>query len=169
MILTPSSIKNNKTLAIEAVWLERLKRLNHEQLKINFETEQNPAKLTAWLEMFGIPIELIPDNFNDFRLRELIRRASEIYKLSGTSKSIELIAEALGVTISVHTGAYKNEIEDNHYSVSIVTPANIKGDKRTEFINDFLNLFYISQPAHLWVNDIKPQGVFSTKFNFNFR
>ncbi len=97
MELLPESIQSTQTLALDHTFRERLLSLAVDQLAIAPEQERDLRKLTLYLRQFGIPVELFPD-LGAIQLRDLLRRVLLIYCLSGTPRSIELLAEALGAT-----------------------------------------------------------------------
>lgn len=165
MILTPESIQGSNTLALERIWVERLQSLPIGTLSINFDTEQDSLKLTMWLEQFGVPREFLPAEMNDFRLRELLKKAIKMYRLGGTVDGIKALAEALGASdVTVHTGAYESSLTRNDFSVSLLVYIPDR-EKYASFRDTFEKLFKVFSPISLWANDIK---VRNTIFNHNF-
>lgn len=94
--LIPESITGNNTQALDRTYLERLVNMGVKQLSIDFAGETDMTKVSLWLEQFGVPMELLPDDLDKFTLQDLLPLMVRIYKLSGTDLSIELLAKALG-------------------------------------------------------------------------
>lgn len=169
MILTPESIQGDNTLALERAWVERLQALPINGLSINFDTEQDSLKLSLWLEQFGVPRAFLPDDMDDFRLREILKKAIKMYRLGGTVEGITALAEALGASnVTVHTGAYESSLTRNDFSVSLLI--YIPDDKTYyAFCAAFETLFRLFSPISLWLNDVKVRNTtFAHTFNSKF-
>lgn len=169
MILTPESIQAPNTLALEKTWVERLSALPISGLSIDFDTEQDPLKLTLWLEQFGVPREFMPEDMSDFRLRELLKKAIRMYRLGGTEEGIKALAEALGAAnITVYTGAYESSLTYNNFSISLLIYIPDR-EAYAAFRETFEKLFRLFSPVHLWMNDVKVRNtIFNNTFNSNF-
>lgn len=98
MDLVPQSIAGRNTLALDKTFANRLSNLGVGQLLIDLSTERDMVKLTLYLQQFGIPIEVLPSDMNEFEFRKLLQNILRIYRLSGTKESIVSLAVALGAT-----------------------------------------------------------------------
>lgn len=66
MDLVPQSIAGRNTLALDKTFANRLSNLGVGQLLIDLSTERDMVKLTLYLQQFGIQIEVLPSDMNEF-------------------------------------------------------------------------------------------------------
>lgn len=170
MDLIPESIKGSNTQALDQTFLERLMNLGVEQLSIDFANEYDRTKLSLWLQQFGIPLELLPDNLDSFTLRDLLPLTIKIHNLSGTVMSIELLAQALGADKAEiiegdfildyncqarHDGLFQYDQGREYRSFAIdIRLQGIDIEKRATFENAFRKLFALFEPMHLYLKNI---------------
>lgn len=184
MELIPESIQGVNTLALDAVWLDRLCGLFVDQLAVDMKNETDLMKLSLWLEQFGVPTELLPDNLSEFQFRNLLRDVLKIYKHSGTPLSITMLAEVLGATnIEIATGSiavdhknsacynglhrYDSGSESASFAITIIFDG-MTTVQYEAFAESFSKLFQIFQHIGLHVNDIKMRGIYDNSFNSSF-
>lgn len=184
MTLIPESIQGNNTLALDQTFMQRLLDTKPGQLRIDIENERDMVKLGLWLEQFGIPSELLPQDLEEFAFRKLLQEVLKIYRLSGTSVSISLLAKALqatDITISsnCYIVCYDGQIRHNRqfrhdsglqYS-SFVIDLHVDGvrdERKTEFENTFRKLFQTFEPVGIHLREINFKGTFDTTFNLTF-
>lgn len=170
--LVPESILTPCTLALDHTFLHRLLSLGIGQLAIDLEKEQDPVKLTLWLEQFGIPVELLPE-MGAIEFRNLLQRVLTIYRLSGTPDSITMLAEALGaldahivndafvLTYSAearHNNLHKYDGGTGYAPFSIdIEVYGIPQSEQLSFDTTFRHLFELFQPATLYLRKILHQ------------
>ncbi len=170
MDLIPESIKGDNTQGLDQTFLERLLTLGVEQLTIDFANERDMTKLSLWLQQFGIPTELLPEDLDTFTLRDLLPLTIRIYNLSGTETSIRLLAQALGAVQAEvvrdsfaldynsqarHDGMFHYD-QGREYS-SFAVSINVSGvpeGKKTAYETALRKLFGFFEPAHLYLNRI---------------
>lgn len=95
MTLIPESIRGSNTEGLDLTFRQRIINMNPGQLRIDIENERDLVKLGLWLEQFGIPMELLPADLEKFAFRELLQQVLKIYRFSGTTVSVSLLAKAL--------------------------------------------------------------------------
>lgn len=184
MTLIPESISAGNTAALDTTFRNRLANINPAQLRIDIENERDLVKLGLWLEQFGIPVELLPGDLEQFAFRELLQQVLKIYRLSGTKTSIRLLAHALQAeTVQVATdcfeacynGQSKYEGLSRHdagreysqFSIDIHI-IGISENRRPEFETTFRKLFYLFEPVGIHLRDVNFQGIFDTTFYSTF-
>lgn len=168
-MLEPESIRTNKTTAIDETWAERLSLLRYNQLKINFETEQSITKLELWLEMFGLDPQAVQQGLTTDEYRRLLQSVILIFRLSGTPKSIELLAQALGAAstrpVYKYMLYYNGEItysgdyyydSGGIYRLSSITieATGVLPEKQPEFLTKMKNLFNLFEPMWIYLEGI---------------
>lgn len=184
MTLIPESIEGYNTLAVDLTFKNRLINTGPGQLCIDIEKEKDLVKLGLWLEQFGIPSELLPDDLEQFAFRELLQKVMRIYRLSGTTVSVVLLAEALQageakVAKDCYTVCYDGQIryngqfrhDDGKEFNSFVVDVHVSGireERRSEFETPFRELFKVFEPVGLWLRDVNFEGIFDTTFYSNF-
>lgn len=184
MALIPESIQDNNTLALDQVFRQRLANTNPEQLRIDIENERDMIKLGLWLEQFGIPTELLPKDLEEFAFRKLLQEVLKIYRLSGTTVSISLLAKALQasdtfVSKDGYTVCYDNQVRYNgqlrhdagQEFASFVVDVHVDGvseERKADFENTFRKLFQVFQPVGIHLRDINFKGIFDTTFYSTF-
>ena len=162
MELLPESIQSTQTLALDRTFRERLISLVADQLAIAPEQERDLRKLTLYLRQFGIPVELFPDLLL-------------IYRLSGTPRSIELLAEALGATSAtvvrdaflldhvrqaLYDGRHRYDAGRQHRSFCVdVKVAGISEAEWPTFTTVFRRLFPVFQPVSVHLRHLEPLPV----------
>ena len=169
MTYIPESLHDTTMPLLDEIFGETLDTLPAADVIIDFERENDAVKLTYWLEQFGVPRELIPDNMSEFRLLELLKKAIRMYRLGGTAEGIKTLAEALGAEqVSVHTGAYGSSILPNGFSVSLLI-GSYSHETYDTFRGALETLFPIFCPISLWLNDVKVRDtIFNDNFNSKF-
>lgn len=184
MELVPESVQGNNTLALDHTFKQRLINTGPSQLRIDIENERDMVKLGLWLEQFGIPMELLPEDLSEFAFRELLQEVLKIYRLSGTSVSICLLAKALQVTdVSVsrncyelcHTceahynGQFRHDVGSEFRAFVLdVQVDGVREEKKPDFENTFRKLFRVFEPVGLYLRDINFSGIFDTTFYSTF-
>lgn len=170
MDLIPESIKGSNTQALDRTFLERLLNLGVEQLSIDFANENDMTKLSLWLQQFGIPVELLPDDLDSFTLQDLLPRMVNIYNLSGTDVSIGLLAVALGAdgaevmrgsfTLDYNSQArydalfqYNRGREYRSFAIDVKLRGIDEG-KQAGYETTFRKLHDLFEPAHLYLRTI---------------
>lgn len=170
MDLIPESIKGSNTQALDRTFLERLMNLGVDQLSIDFANENDMTKLSLWLQQFGIPVELLPDDMDGFTLRDLLPRMVKIYNLSGTDVSIGLLALALGAdgaevmrgsftldynSLARHDGLFQYNQGREYRSFAIdVKLRGIDEGKRAGYETTLRKLHNLFEPVHLYLRAI---------------
>ena len=168
-MLEPESIRTPKTKAIDESWAERLSVLRYNQLRINFETEPNISKLELWLEMFGLSPEALQQGLTTDEYRRILQSIILIFRLSGTPKSIELIAQALGAASTrplykyvlyyngeiAYNGAYYHDA-GGAYRMSAITVevTGVLPEKQSSFLVKMRKLFDLFQPMWIYLEGI---------------
>lgn len=184
MTLIPESIERYNTLSLDLTFKNRLINTGPGQLRIDIEKEKDLVKLGLWLEQFGIPSELLPDDLEQFAFRELLQKVMRIYRLSGTTVSVVLLAQALqasevGIAGNCYTVCYDGQIrhnglfrcDDGQEFDSFVVDVHISGireERQSEFETTFRELFKVFEPVGLWLRDVNFEGIFDTTFYSNF-
>ena len=168
-MLEPESIRTPKTKAIDESWAERLSLLRYNQLQINFGTETNITKLELWLEMFGLSPEALQQGLSTEEYRRLLQSVILIFRLSGTPKSIELIAQALGATstkpVYKFVLYYNGEVNYNGdyyydsggiYRLSAITieVTGVLPEDQPAFLGKMKNLFNLFEPMWIYLEGI---------------
>jgi len=168
-MLEPESIRTSKTTALDETWAERLSLLRPNQLRINFENEPNIKKLELWLEMFGLDPEVLQQGLSTEEYRQLLQSVILIFRLSGTAKSIELIAQALGATstrpvykyVLYHNGevSYNGDYyydSGGVYRLSAITieATGVLPENQPSFIVKMKNLFNLFEPMWIYLEGI---------------
>lgn len=169
MELVPESVQGANTLALDHTLLERLSSIAVDRLAIDLERENDMRKLTLYLQQFGIPLELISD-LGEIQFRDLLQRVLVICRLSGTTRSIELLAEAMGATSAVvvrnaftldhssqafHNKLYRYDCGQEYRSFSV--DVKVKGVGTTEieaYSTAFRRLFSVFQPVSVHLRNI---------------
>lgn len=178
MTLVPESIQGSNTVALDGTFKQRLITMGAEQLLICIEEERDLVKLGLWMEMFGIPAELLPEDFDEFAFRELLQSVLKIYNLSGTVVAVELIAKALGVpVIEVATGVFDLRYdggstynglcchrEKDFQTFAIDIHLDLEEAKRERFEELFKKLFYTFMPVGIYLRHINYKGIFDQTF-----
>jgi hypothetical protein len=169
-MLEPESIRTSRTKAIDESWAERLSLLRYNQLLINFEIEPNIEKLELWLEMFGLDPEILQQGLTTDEYRRILQSIILIFKLSGTPKSIELIAQALGATstrpLYKYVLYYDGEIDyrgDYYYdaggvyraSAITIEATGVAPENQESFIEKMKKLFELFQPMWIYLEGIE--------------
>lgn len=170
MDLIPESIKGNNTQGLDQTFLERLLTLGVGQLSIDFANERDMTKLSLWLQQFGIPTELLPEELDAFTLRDLLPLTIRIYNLSGTETSIRLLAQALGASgVEIVRDSFALDHDRQacydglfHYNLgreyrSFAVSVNVSGvptGKSAAYETAFRKLFKFFEPAHLYLNRV---------------
>ncbi len=173
MKLLPESVRTRSTSAIDETWAIRLQLLRFNLLKIDLYNEADRSKLDLWLEMFGISTAEIPTDLTTQEYQMLLRYIIRIYRLSGTPKSIELIAKILGATDVLVKRNYIIQYNSNYnfdgscnfdggevdrpFVVDIAV-AGIDLQKLPEFEQKFRKLFEVFEPAWIWLRGISYMG-----------
>ncbi len=180
-MLEPQSISTNQTAAIDNTWAERLTLLRHNQLQIDFRTETSVQKLEMWLEMFGTSPEVLQQGLTTEEYRRLLQVVIQIFRLSGTPRSIELIAQALGATSSkllhkyilTHSGviAYNGDYfydsgGANRVSVITIEVRGVLAENQAGFLTKMKNLFVIFQPMWIYLEGIDFRSEYEFPFQF---
>ncbi|MCT4638958.1 MAG: hypothetical protein N4A72_14750 [Bacteroidales bacterium] len=106
--MLPDSIKTDFTNALYSVFNDRLKQLNIESLKIDPQNEKDIYKLDLWLQMFGIPREILPSDLSAISLRAFLQKIQTITRQAGTPRSVELLCEAIGASKATIKYEYVN-------------------------------------------------------------
>ena len=168
-MLVPESIKNTKTDAIDLTWANRLEVLRISQLLINFETETSIEKLELWLEMFGLSPEILHQGLTTDEYRKILQSIILIFRLSGTPKSIELIAQALGATstrpLYKYVLYFDGEIDysGNYYydsggvyraSAITIEATGVAPEYQAPFLEKMRKLFELFQPMWIYLEGI---------------
>lgn len=168
-MLEPESIRTAKTKAIDETWAERLSVMRYRQLLINFETEPNIEKLELWLEMFGLDPEMLKQGLTTDEYRLILQNIILIFRLSGTAKSIELIAQALGATstrpIYKYVLYYNGEItyggdyfydSGGVYRLSAITieATGVAAENQESFVMKMRKLFELFEPMWIYLEGI---------------
>lgn len=174
MELVPESIQGTNTLGLDQTFLARLSSIAAERLAIDLEHENDMRKLTLYLQQFGIPVELLPD-LGAIQFRDLLQRVLRIYRLSGTPRSIELLAEAVGATSArvvrnafvldhagqaLHNGMHLYDAGRQHRSFCV--DVKVKGVSETElpaYTGTLRSLFRLFQPVSVHLRDVLGEGV----------
>lgn len=184
MALIPESIDGSNTRALEGSFRQRIINMCPEQLRIDIENERDLVKLGLWLEQFGIPVELLPDDLEQFAFRELLQKVLKIYRLSGTDVSIRLLAQALqaetagvarGCFQACYNGQGKYEGLSKHDGgrgfEAFAVDVHISGlgeSRREEFETTFRKLFQVFEPVGIFLRDVNFEGIFDTTFYSDF-
>lgn len=170
MGLEPESIRNSRTTAVDETWAARLAILKYEQLRINFSTEQDITKLELWLEMFGLDPEVVKQGLTTDEYRKILQNVLIIFRLSGTPKSIELIAQALGAQSTKILYKYVLKLDgtwnlDGSYyldsgglfsKLSItVQVTGVSPENQEAFSIKLKNIFNLFEPAVLYLQGIE--------------
>lgn len=168
--ILPISIQATNTNALDNGYTHRLNMIGVKQLLIDLENETDLKKLSLHLQQFGIPSNLIPDNITTSQFKALLQRILMIYRLSGTVKSIELLAIATGATsVVTHLNTFElryNGKEVHKYyqhnkgmnfkkfAVDVVV-AGVPILLRESYSKTFNELFYLFQPINIHLNDLR--------------
>lgn len=168
-MLEPESIRNTRTAAIDDTWAERLSILRYGQLRINFGTETDIAKLELWLEMFGLDPEVVKQGLTTEEYRKILQNILQIFRLSGTAKSIELIAQALGAASTRPLYKYVLKYDGNNdYSgayyydsggisqlfVITIEVTGVLPENQESFLIKMKNIFDLFEPAWIYLEGI---------------
>ena len=180
-MLEPASIRNERTAAIDSTWAERLSLLRYSQLRIDFQTETSVQKLELWLEMFGTSPEVLQQGLTTEEYRRLLQVVIQIFRLSGTPKSIELIAQALGATssrllqkyilyyggiIAYNGDYYYDSGGANRVSVITIEVRGVSLENQAGFLTKMKNLFIIFEPMWIYLEGIDFRS--DTDFPYQF-
>lgn len=183
MTLIPESIQANNTTGLDLTFRQRIINMNPGQLRIDIEKERDLVKLGLWLEQFGIPMELLPADLEKFAFRELLQQVLKIYRLSGTTVSISLLAKALQAEEAViaqnYTVCYNGQIryngrfryDDGGEYQSFAVDVHMSGvleERKEEFESIFRNLFQVFEPVGIYLRDVNFEGVFDKTFYSTF-
>lgn len=169
MTYIPESLHDTNMPLLDEIFGDNIAKLPAADVLIDFARENDPVKLTMWMEQFGVPRELLPDDMSEFRLLELLKRTIRIYRLGGTAEGIKTLAEALGAEqVSVHTGAYGSSTQPNSFSVSLII-YTYNHETYYAFRSTLETLFPLFCPVSLWLNDVKIKNtIFNNNFNSKF-
>lgn len=178
-MLEPESIRNNLTTAVDETWEARLGVLKYQQLRINFATEQDIAKLELWLEMFGVDPLVVKQGLTTDEYRKILQNVLLIFRLSGTPRSIELIAQALGAQSTKILYKYVLKLDgtwllDGSYfldsgglysklSIMVHVTGVLPGEQEA-FSTKLKNIFNLFEPAVLYL-----QGIEFTDYAFPYQ
>ncbi|MDR1756103.1 MAG: hypothetical protein LBR65_03960 [Culturomica sp.] len=184
MTLIPESIEAYNTRALDITFKNRLINTGPQGLRIDLEKETDLVKLGLWLEQFGIPSELLPDDLSEFGFRVLLQKVMRIYRLSGTPLSIVLLAEALQASgakvgrscyvVSYdggirHNSAFRYDAGQEFKSFAVdVHVDGISEAGKAEFETRFRSLFRVFQPVGLFLREVNFSGVFDVTFDSTF-
>jgi len=183
MTLIPESIQANNTIGLDLTFRERIINMNPGQLRIDIENERDLVKLGLWLEQFGIPMELLPDNLEKFAFRELLQQVLKIYRFSRTTVSISLLARALQAEEAQVEGSYtvcydrqvryngQFRHDDGQEYESFAVDVHVIGileERKVEFEGLFRKLFQIFEPVGIFLRDVNFEGVFDSTFYSTF-
>lgn len=183
MTLIPESIQATNTSALDLAFRQRLINMNSAQLRIDIENERDLVKLGLWLEQFGIPTEFLPKDLEKFAFRELLQQVLKIYRLSGTTVSISLLAKALqadeATVAQNYTVCYNGQIRHNgqfrydngreYQSFAVdVHVAGVLEERKAEFENLFRKLFQVFEPVGIFLRDVNFEGIFDNTFYSTF-
>jgi hypothetical protein len=168
-MLEPESIQTVKTKALDETWADRLQLLNREQLYIDILKETDITKLQLLLEMFGVGVNVIPEELTTLEYQRLLQSIILIYRLSGTPKSIKLIGYVLGATrvnvIQNYVLRYNNTANYNdlwcydsgklhrHFAVNLEVEGIVEAD-RTTFEIKLKSMFNLFQPMWIWLEKV---------------
>lgn len=184
MTLIPESIRARNTTALDLTFKQRLINLNPDQLRIDIENERDLVKLGLWLEQFGIPTELLPQDLEKFAFRELLQQVLKIYRLSGSAVSIALLAKALQAeearVAQSYTVCYDGQAryngqfrhDDGRKYQSFVVDVHVSGileERKAEFEIMFRKLFQVFQPVGVFLRDVNFAGIFDNTFYSTFK
>lgn len=169
MELVPESVQGVNTLALDYTFLSRLSSLAADRLAVDLEHENDMRKLTLYLQQFGIPIELLSD-LGTIQFRDLLQKVLLIYRLSGTTRSIELLAEAMGASAAVviRNGFVLNYTRQARYNsmfrydrgreyAAFAVDVKIKGIGTAEldtYTHTFRRLFNVFQPVSVHLRNV---------------
>lgn len=169
MELIPESIQGANTLGLDRTFLARLSSISSEGLVIDLEHENDMRKLTLYLQQFGIPVELLPD-LGTIQFRDLLQRVLRIYRLSGTARSVELLAEAVGATSAIvvrntfmldyarqacYNALHHYDAGSEHRSFCVdVKVRGISGAELLAYTDTFRRLFHVFQPVNVHLRDV---------------
>lgn len=183
MTLVPESIKATNTKALDLTFKRRIVNLNPDQLRIDIENERDLVKLGLWLEQFGIPMEFLPTDLEKFAFRELLQQVLKIYRFSGTTVSVSLLAKALQAEVVEVEKSYSicydgqaryNGLfwhDDGQEYVSFAIDVHISGvleERKAEFESLFRKLFQVFEPVGVFLRDVNFEGVFDSTFYSTF-
>jgi hypothetical protein len=169
MALVPESIRGTRTQALDQTWAGRLSVMRYGQLRINFAEETNVAKLELWLEMFGLSPAELQGYLTTVEYCKLLQNVIKIFKLSGTARSIEMIAQALGATstslLYKYVLYYNNEIayDGGYYydsggafkaSSITIEVTGVTAENQARFIVKMKKLFGLFQPMWIYLEGI---------------
>lgn len=169
MELIPESVQGANTLALDYTFLSRLSSLAVDRLAVDLERENDMLKLTLYLQQFGIPLELISD-LGAIQFRDLLQRVLRIYRLSGTTRSIELLAEAMGASAAVvvrnafvlnharqarHNNMFRYDSGREYVAFSVdVRVGGIEIAELNAYTNTFRRLFNVFQPVSIHLRNV---------------
>lgn len=183
MTLIPESIQANNTTGLDLTFRQRITNMNPGQLRIDIENERDLVKLGLWLEQFGIPMELLPADLEKFAFRELLQQVLKIYRFSGTTVSISLLARALqanetrierSYTVCYngqvrYDGQFRHDDGREYRSFSVdVHVTGILEERKAEFEGMFRKLFQVFEPMGIFLRDVNFEGVFDNTFYSTF-
>lgn len=170
MELVPESIQGTNTLGLDGTFQERLISMGVGQLIIDFANEIDMLKLSLWLEQFGVPPELLPENIDELAMRDLLRLITRIYKTSGTDTSIKLLAVALGAESAEvvrhafvldhdgqarHNGMFQYDVGREYRSFAVdVNVYRVMAIRQPDYEVAFRKMFQHFQPVHLFLRDV---------------
>lgn len=183
MTLIPESIRANNTTGLDLTFRQRIINMNPGQLRIDIENERDLVKLGLWLEQFGIPMELLPADLEKFAFRELLQQVLKIYRFSGTTVSVSLLARALQAEEArverSYTVCYDGQVrydgrfryDDGREYRSFSVDVHVTGileERKTEFESMFRKLFQVFEPVGIFLRDVNFEGVFDNTFYSTF-
>lgn len=183
MTLIPESIQANNTTGLDLAFRERIINMNPGQLRIDIENERDLVKLGLWLEQFGIPMELLPADLEKFAFRELLQQVLKIYRFSGTTVSVSLLAKALQAeeaqVARSYTVCYDGQVrydgrfryDDGREYRSFSVDVHVTGileERKAEFESMFRKLFQVFEPVGIFLRDVNFEGVFDNTFYSTF-
>lgn len=170
MELLPESIQATNTFSLDRTFQQRLIAMGVGQLIIDFAAEIDMLKLSLWLEQFGVPLELLPENTDEMALRDLLRQIIRIYKTSGTDTSIKLLTVALGAQSAEvvrnafvldhdgqarHNGMFQYNAGREYRSFAVdVKVYRVMAIRQADYEEVFRKMFRHFQPVHLFLRDV---------------
>lgn len=183
MTLVPESIRATNTTALDLTFWQRIINLNPGQLRIDIEKERDLVKLGLLLEQFGVPLEFLPTDLEKFAFRELLQQVLKIYRFSGTTVSVSLLAKALQAEEANveknYSVCYDGQIrydglhrhDDGQEYMSFCVDVHISGvldERKAEFEGLFRRLFQVFEPVGIFLRDVNFEGVFDSTFYSTF-
>ncbi|MBN1112566.1 MAG: hypothetical protein JXA53_06585 [Bacteroidales bacterium] len=167
--MLPNSIKNNFTEALIFAYNRRLDGLNISQLRIDPQNEKDIYKLDLWLQMFGIPREILPADLTAISLRSFLQKIQTITRQAGTPRSIELLCEAIGAQTATiryeYVNRYNSECRYNsqqkydsgaqfkRFAITIEV-TGVANNRQTWYKNTLAKMFLLFIPDRVYLEKI---------------